>query len=95
MHQIMLENSPRLDREQLLQYAGQAGLDMKKFTADLDGMKHSAAIERDKALAVELDLYNTPTFFINGRKIVGNVPYEALRAAVETALQEAGNAGNK
>lgn len=90
MHHLLLKNSPELDRKSLLNCAKELGLDLLRFTASLDRMQHSAIIERDKQLAVSLDLYNTPTFFINGRKVIGNRPYEYLRKIIEEELRNAG-----
>jgi protein-disulfide isomerase len=87
MHDILLKNSPKLDRDSLIKYAKELGLDVNRFTESLDKMKHSALIEQDKKLAISLDLYNTPTFFINGRKVVGDVPYEYLKKVVEEELK--------
>src|SRR5512143_3592877 len=87
MHDILLKNSPKLDRDSLIKYAKDIGLDTKRFTDCIDNMRHSALIERDKKLALSLDLYNTPTFFINGRKVVGDVPYEYLKKVVEEELK--------
>ena len=87
MHDILLKNSPKLDRESLIKYAKEIGLDIKAFTESLDKMKHSALIEKDKKLALSLDLYNTPTFFINGRKVVGDVPYDYLKKLVDEELK--------
>lgn len=87
MHDVMIERSPKLDRSSLISYAKELGLDVKKFTNDLDSMKHGDIIERDKKLAVDMDLYNTPTFFINGRKVIGNRPYEYLKKIIEEELQ--------
>lgn len=92
MHEYLLKKSPDLDRTSLIKYAKDIKLDEKKFTDDLDKMKHLAVIERDKKLALDLDLYNTPTFFINGRKVVGNRPYEYIKKIVE---EEAKNAKKK
>ena len=89
MHDLLLKNSPKLDRDSLIKYAKELGLDIKTFTDSLDKMKHSALIEQDKKLALSLDLYNTPTFFINGRKVVGDVPYEYLKKIVEEELKNA------
>jgi protein-disulfide isomerase len=91
MHNKLLENSPRLDRNSLVQYARDLRLDVKRFTKDLDTMKHSKTIERDKKLAVDMDLYNTPAFFFNGRKALGNRPYEYLKKYFVEEL----NAGKK
>ena len=87
MHDIMIKNSPTLDRNSLIRYAGELNLDVKKFTSDLDGMKHKDLIKQDEDLAVAMDLYNTPTFFINGRKVIGNRPYEYLKKIIEEELE--------
>lgn len=89
MHTVLLENSPKLDRDSLISYAKSIGLDMKKFISDLDGMKHKDLIERDKELAYKLDLYNTPSFFFNGRMVLGNRPYELLQKVLEEELDAA------
>jgi protein-disulfide isomerase len=87
MHDIMIKNSPTLDRDSLIRYAGELNLDLKKFTSDLDSMKHKKLIDEDGNLAVAMDLYNTPTFFINGRKVIGNRPYEYLKKIIDEELE--------
>lgn len=87
MHDLLLKNSPKLDRESLIKYAKELGLDLKLFTASIDGKKHAAEIEQDKKLAFDMDLYSTPTYFINGRKVVGNRPYEYLKQIIEEELK--------
>lgn len=89
MHELLLKRSPRLDRDSLIQYARELGLDMVRFTDSIDRMKHRDIIEKDKKLAVNLDLYNTPTFFINGRKVIGNRPYEYFKKIIEEDLKGA------
>ena len=90
MHDIMLANSPKLDRESLISYAKQLNLDLNRFTSDLDSMKHKDLIERDKNLAFAMDLYNTPTFFINGRKVIGNRSYDYMKKIIDEELEHAG-----
>lgn len=87
MHDLLLKRSPALDRSSLIKYAGELGLDLKTFTASVDGKKHTQEIERDKKLALDLDLYNTPTFFINVRKVVGERPFEYFRKIIEEELR--------
>ena len=89
MHHLLLKKSPQLDRESLIKYAKEINLDIRAFTESLDKMKHSAIIERDKKLAIDMDLYNTPTLFINGRKVIGNRPYEYLKKIIEEELRNA------
>jgi protein-disulfide isomerase len=91
MHDLLFQNSPRLSREDLIRYAKELGLDLRRFTESIDQKKHRAEIDRDLQLALSLDLYNTPTFFINGRKVVGDVPYDFLKKMVEEDLSHAKN----
>lgn len=89
MHDLLLKNSPKLDRDSLIGYAKELGLDMKKFTESMDMKKHKNEIDRDVKLALSLDLYNTPTFFINGRKVIGDVPYDYLKKVVGEEMKDA------
>ena len=89
MHDALLAPGARLDRDGLVQAAAKIGLDVKRFAADLDAMKHKDLIERDKALAVSINLYETPTYFINGRKVVGNREFDYLKAVIDQELARA------
>ncbi len=44
MHDLLLKKSPELDRNSLIKYAQEIGLDVKKFTDSIDKMKHSSII---------------------------------------------------
>ncbi|MBA3003463.1 MAG: hypothetical protein FP813_06385 [Desulfurivibrio sp.] len=86
MHHLLLVRGTKLDRKSLIGHAEKLGLNVQQFTADLDSMKHGNEIERDKKLALDLDLYNTPTYFINGRMVIGNRPYEHLKKIIDEEL---------
>jgi protein-disulfide isomerase len=88
MHDLLFKRSPKLDRASLIKYAQELGLDVKKFIESIDLKKHSPEIERDKKLAVNMDLYNTPTFFINGRKVVGERPFEYFKKIIDEELKK-------
>jgi protein-disulfide isomerase len=67
----LFENQGMLDRAHLVDLAGRAGLDQKKFEADLDAPSTSQLLAADEALAAKLDVRGTPTSFIDGNRIVG------------------------
>lgn len=90
MHDLLIVRSPKLDRQNLIGYAKELGLDLNRFIRDMDNKKIDKAIEKDLKLAVKMDLYNTPTFFINGRKVVGNRPYEYLTRIIDEELKRTG-----
>lgn len=86
---LMLEQK-RLTREDLIGYARQLNLDVGRFTRELDSELHRARVEKDVQLARQLDLYQTPSFVINGRLLVGERPIERFRQLIEQALTEQG-----
>jgi len=90
MHDILLTRSPKLDRANLIVYAGEIGLDVKKFTESLDSGRYAKDIDRDVQLAESMDLYNTPTIYINGLQIIGERPFEAYKKIIDEELLHAG-----
>ncbi|MDH4162649.1 MAG: thioredoxin domain-containing protein [Nitrospirota bacterium] len=88
MHDLLIKRSPKLERASLLAYAKELGLDVQKFTASIDGQKFKAEIDRDLKLAESLDLYNTPTFYINGRQVIGERPFEYFRKIIDEELKK-------
>jgi len=95
MHRLLLDRSPKLDRGSLIGYAKELKLDVPRFTKDLDTMRHQPEIDRDLKLAGTLDLYNTPTIFINGVKLLGDRPIEEYRTVIDRELKAAGAGGKK
>jgi len=71
MHELLIKNSPRLDRESLINYAKKLNMDVEKFIKAIDNQEGASIIEKDLKLAKELDLYVTPAFYINGIKVLG------------------------
>jgi protein-disulfide isomerase len=90
MHEILITRSPKLDRASLIGYADELGLDVKKFTDSIDNGAHAADIDRDLELAKSMDLYNTPTFYINGRQVIGERPFEYFSKIIDEELNQAG-----
>ncbi len=68
MHHILFSSGDRLEEGDLLKYAGQVGLDLDRFRADMASPATTARIEADKKLADSLSVKGTPTIFINGRE---------------------------
>ena len=86
MHDLLLSRSPQLDRASLIAYAKELGLDVAAFTAALDSGKHGAAVDADIKLAESVDLYNTPTFYVNGLQIIGERPLSFFQQIIDAEL---------
>lgn len=87
MHDLLIKRSPKLERASLIKYAQDLGLDVKKFTESIDSQKHKKEIDRDIKLAEDLDLYNTPTFYINGRRVIGDRPFAYFKKILDEELK--------
>ena len=69
-------------------YAGELGLNQGEFDSCLDGEKYKQAVDDDLALATKVGASGTPTFFINGKKLVGAQPFAAFKTMIDEALGE-------
>ena len=77
-----------LDDAAIALAASDIGLDAARFDADRAGMA-GEALARSEALAEHLGVRGTPTFFINGRHVVGAQPIEELRSVIDERLAAA------
>jgi protein-disulfide isomerase len=74
-----------LDDAAITRAAGDLGLDMRRFEVDRTG-EAAAALARSQALAEHLGVHGTPSFFINGRRLVGAQPIEQFRTIIDERL---------
>jgi protein-disulfide isomerase len=86
MHDTLFENQAKLSRADLLEYAKELSLDVPAFQQALDRHIYRSIVERDLAEARGFGVTATPTFFVNGRRLVGPQGYASLGAVIETAL---------
>ena len=71
-----------LTEERLRDVARDLSLDLVKFDTDRASEETSALLEVDRILGSSMKVDGTPTFMVNGRKLVGALPYETVREAV-------------
>lgn len=70
----------------LKQYARELRLNVRAFTQCLDSTKYKQKVEGETAVAAFLGARGTPTFFVNGRLLVGAQPFEVFRTVIEEEL---------
>ncbi|MCE9671855.1 thioredoxin domain-containing protein [Myxococcus stipitatus] len=90
MHDVLFANQRALTREDLEAHARKVGLDMARFTQALDSSRFDAHIQLDMAEATRLGVTATPTFFVNGRPIVGALPIDHFRRVIDEELKKSG-----
>ena len=67
----------------LKQYAQEVDLKIRPFTQCLESDRFVKKIDGETSVAAFLGARGTPTFFVNGRLLVGAQPFEVFRTAIE------------
>jgi protein-disulfide isomerase len=88
-HDLLFVAEPDFSRDELIGYARRLGLDVPTFTQCVEGGRFLDAIAADQREGQAAEVRGTPTFFINGLKVVGELPIEEFRDAIRQALREA------
>ena len=89
MNEKLLANSAALSRDKYLQIATELGLDVKKFTNDIDTHAFKADIDAMAAEAMKVGASGTPASFVNGRFLSGAQPYEAFKKLIDEEIAKA------
>ncbi len=76
----------RNPERRIRQYADALGLDGRLLMDCVDSDKYREVVLASQTRARQLGLNQTPTFFINGRLVVGVLSYDAMSAAIEEEL---------
>jgi protein-disulfide isomerase/cytochrome c-type biogenesis protein CcmH/NrfF len=89
MHDLLFNNQKSLTPSKFEELAVSLGLDVEKFNASIAEHRNKARIEEDGNLALSVGATGTPTFFINGRKLVGALPVAAFKRIINEELNRA------
>ena len=85
-HDALFANQSKLAPADLKATAAKLGLDAKRFDACFDSGKHETGIRADMAQGQSLGVTGTPTFFINGREMVGAQPPPQFSQLIDEEL---------
>ncbi len=90
----LFENQNALADSDLQEYARKTpGLDPAAFSQCFEKKNHAGRIRADMDLAKKLGVNGTPTFFVNGRLVVGAQPIENFAAIIDEELAKAKKSG--
>jgi protein-disulfide isomerase len=87
-HDLLFVSQPAFARADLLTYAKRLGLSPDSFANCLDSDRFREAVKSDVQEGRSMGVSGTPTFFINGRRLVGAQPSSRFRDAIEDALRQ-------
>ncbi|MHC1783209.1 MAG: DsbA family protein [Anaerolineaceae bacterium] len=94
-HDYLFENAQGFMDAKLIEYAGELGLDVKKFDSCFIGGELRGKVLRSRETGYLGMVRITPTFVINGKIIVGPLSFMGLSRAIdEILLEEESSQGN-
>ena len=90
MAEELYTNQTDLTLPALKKYATEQGLDAAKFAACLEDPAVTTRIRQDIADGLALGVPATPTFFLNGKRIVGGLTFLDVKEALSAARKQQG-----
>lgn len=85
-HDAIFQNQQSLGSALYTQLAEQLNLDVDQFQQCVDSGKFRQEVQNDFSYGSSVGVSGTPTFFINGIKLVGAVPYQAFKQLIDAEL---------
>ena len=87
MHDKLFQNQGRINtREELITLAKSIGLNTNQFQSCLNSEQQKTYIQKDFTDGTTLGVNGTPTWFINGNKIAGNLPIETWEEIINELI---------
>ncbi len=77
------ENTGAFSSDALKGFAAQLGLNQSAFNSCLDSGKYSSLVHQQSTEGQQRGVTVTPTFFINGKKYEGALPYDQMTALID------------
>ena len=82
-HDKAYQNQDSLSEQKVYKIAEEIGLDTKQFSDCVESGKYQEEVEGDYQDGLSVGVIGTPTFFINGNRIPGAIPYIILESLIE------------
>ncbi len=81
------QNTVNLDEKMILDFVSKVGgIDMTKFNTCFNDPSQKTEVEADLTAGAKAGVSGTPSFFINGKLLVGAQPYSVIKSEIEKAL---------
>lgn len=88
MHDLLFQMEGDLTNSILNTYATQIGLNVLQFQNCITSEKYLTDVEKDIQAGLTAGVSGTPTFFVNGKKIQGAIPFATFEKVITTELSK-------
>jgi protein-disulfide isomerase len=86
MHDKLFANQDSLSTENYKAWAKELGLNENQFNTCIDSQKYASQVQKDFDDGVAAGVSGTPTFFVNGQKLVGAQPFSVFKQVIDAEL---------
>jgi protein-disulfide isomerase len=88
MHDVLFKRQKALEWADLERYADEIGLDIERFTHELEAHVHLDRVEADRSSALASGAAGTPTIFLDGLPYLGSYERAELGRALSSSGEE-------
>jgi protein-disulfide isomerase len=85
-HDLLYAKAPALSNSDLKLYAAQLGLNTTQFDQCLDTGQDRAKIDQSLAEARGYGFFGTPSFIVNGKKVIGPASFDQFKSIIDPML---------
>jgi protein-disulfide isomerase len=89
MNEKLLASSASLSRDKYIQFATELGLDVERFTSEIDTSAYKKIIDEETQEVMKVGATGTPASFVNGRFVSGAAPYDMFKKLVDEEIAKA------
>ena len=86
MHDKFFDNQRELSAESINKVAKEIGVDMAKFENCVKNNETAKEVQEDMKVAESIGVNSTPTFFVNGKRVAGALPFEQFKSIIDAEL---------
>lgn len=90
LHDRLFQGDPDSSRATLNRIAKEIGMDVAAFEACSSSGKYKTSVQASAQEGAKLGITGTPTFFVNGRMLVGAQPLDSFVRIIDEELAQAG-----
>jgi len=88
MHEMLFANQKHLGVISLKSYAKEIGIINKSFLNNLVNGKYGVYVQDDLKYGIRLGVKEVPAFFINGKKLEGEITQASLAESINSVLKQ-------
>ena len=88
MHDKLYANFRSINRDRILAWAQELGLNVTRFKTDLDSHKYLARVTAEEKQGEDAGVEGTPTFYIDGKKLNSSFEFATIDPVIQAEMKK-------